>query len=188
MIIIGLLCAVCTFAVSYATPYKGSGYSSYAVGYMRTSAPVMGIAQAPVATMSSTSASLSVGVTRSQDQGIGTNRGIYTSASAVRGGVTTSDSAAGRKGAPGIKKTPSLPPGACEDCTWVYDEERGVWYCLYCDCEPEDGHCEHHCVPLEFDESVWLLMAAMVMAYVAGKQYASHRTETSAMRTTCERD
>ena len=188
MIIIGLLCAVCTFAVSYATPYKGSGYSSYAVGHMRTSAPVMGIAQAPVATMSSTSASLSVGATRSQDQGIGTTRGIYTSASAVRGGVITNDSAAGRKGAPVIKKTPSLPPGACEDCTWVYDEERGVWYCLYCDCEPEDGHCEHHCVPLEFDESVWLLMAAMVMAYVAGKQYASHRIETSVMRTTCERD
>ena len=97
----GFESAVWAYSVSSATPYTGSGYSSYAVCHMRTSAPMMGI------------------------QSIGTARGIYTSASAVRGGVTTNDSAAGRKGSPGLKKTPSLPPGACEDCTWVYDEERG---------------------------------------------------------------
>lgn len=97
----GFESAVWAYSVSSATPYTGSGYSSYAVCHMRTSAPMMGI------------------------QSIGTARGIYTSASAVRGGVTTNDSVAGRKGPPGLKKTPSLPPGACEDCTWVYDEERG---------------------------------------------------------------
>ena len=98
----GFESAVWAYSVSSTTPYTGSGYSSsYAVCHMRTSAPMMGI------------------------QSIGTARGIYTSASAVRGGVTTNDSAAGRKGSPGLKKTPSLPPGACEDCTWVYDEERG---------------------------------------------------------------
>lgn len=126
LLMVGFESAVWAYSVSPATPYTGSGYSSYAVCHMCTSAPMMGI------------------------QSIGTARGIYTSVSAVHGGVTTNDSAAGCKGSQDLKRH-RLCRQAHVKIVHGFTTKKGV------------------------DGSVWLLMEAMVMAYVVWKQYASRR-------------
>ena len=129
------------------------------------------MAQAPVAAMSSTSAygiqSTSFGESKATANEIKV-RGIYTSASAIQGGVTSSD-IYNRSGAP-KRKSQALPPGACPHCDWQYNEETEEWYCPYCDCDPEDGECEHNCVPIGDGWQVMLFVVALSVAYAIYKK------------------
>ncbi len=154
--------------MSYASPYRGSNYGFYTSYSAYKAAEAGSLAQAPTVSMRSTSRSFGSPTTSTP---IDTRTitavpvsGIYTAAAAIRGGVTTDDAEAGRKGAPGMR-TNSLPPGACTGCIWTYDEENDVWYCIVCGCEPEDD-CDHGvCVPLTDGWQVWLMMALLAAAY-----------------------
>ncbi len=183
-IIIGLLCAFTVSAVSYASPYKGSGYYSGPV-YVSTS--TMGMAQTPAVTMSSTSlfrGHRNAGVVGGSISSYG--GGISTSASSVTGGVTTYNAAAGHTPHKARKSEPDVPELEHCDCTWYWDEGRHLWVCsvcgatltqekaelegLFCPDAGEDGHC--HCgMPLEFGLVEWLFMAVFAGAYALYKIY-----------------
>ena len=152
-----LLCAITASAVSYASPYKGAGSN----GYIRPSSSYVhhasvGLAQTPVASMSSTSRGMATTAMVSSNQQVS---GFRTSASSIQGGVTTQ----GKHKSSARKSTP-LPPGACPNCPWEYDPATDTWYCPYCDCDPYD-ECDHECVPISFGKDVWLLMVALVGVY-----------------------
>ena len=164
-IIICLLCALTAFAVSYASPYRGSGR-----GYIHTTlhTATQGLAQAPVATMSSTSRGYgSHGVstpidTRTID--VVPVSGICTAASAIRGGVTTYDSGHVH----GVsRKTPGHNDDV-DECPYCVDED-GDDVCDICGhdiddctCEEEYGYCP---CPLTDGWQVWLFMAVLAAGY-----------------------
>ena len=106
-------------------------------------------------------------------------RGISTSASSVQGGVTTYDNGGGNSPSGprrvGEGDIPPLPDGACPNCYWVYDKETNTWYCKYCDCDPYDGPCDHHCVPIGNGKDVWFFMAALAGAYALYKVRAGKK-------------
>ncbi len=182
-----LLCVQCVSAypvhvsasMNYSSTYKGTGH----VGHVHTTSSAHvhsigttgGLAQAPAASMSSTSSYAGRGISYSGGASVSMPQvsGIRTSASSIRGGVTTYDG--GRRYVPGRrnagKDTPPSAgtPGYCDGCNyiWIVDEERpdgGYWACSECGCELEDG-CECgdcHCnVPLECGWEVMLFLACM---------------------------
>jgi len=198
-----LLCALTASAVSYATPYKGSGrgfihttlHNSQSHSSIGSSTV---LAQAPVAAISSVNSSRgisssNVSVTRVQS-------GIYTSASSISGGVTTYDSGhSGRK----VRKSPVHPGNPDDDeCPGCIYGDDGT--CIICGHDPMDGldddgecsgHCHGecdedgcHCVPLEFNCAVALFMTVLAAAYALYKRRASHRTVMSVMVARCSRD
>ena len=193
-IIIGLLCALTAFAVSYASPYKGSMrvYTTSAMGNS-SSMHTSGFAQTPVASMSSTSGYTSVvsgsavGASRPATTMMAVSSSITTVASSIRGGVTTYNTTAAtstHKG--GLRFTPDTPgeveqePPEC-GCHWVWDDEKGAWVCPICGCEwdglsescdcvGESGYCW---CPLSDGWPVWLFMLALACAYAGYKSRGS---------------
>lgn len=196
-IIMGLLCAGCAMAVSFATPYKGSGRGFiYTTSSSHSTASSAGLAQAPVVTMGSVSRGVNMGVSSRGVAPVRTMavampavsqvRGIYTAASAVSGGVTTYDKAP-MKPRGGVRTTgPDTPPspgdaGYCDHChyDWVFDEDDevygGYWVCTECGKEIGECDCETcNCVPVEFDWTVALFMSVLAAAYGIYKK----RTQT----------
>ena len=183
-----MLCALTASAVSYATPYMGSGR-----GFIHTTSSAHvhsigngggGMASAPVASMSSVSGrgitTSAVASTRvSYSSGITSaprvRSGIYTSASAIHGGVTTEET--GHHHGGGVKtSTPPPPspgtPGYCEHCHYIWVEDPddevhgGYWVCS--ECGKEIGECECddcQCVPIDEEWHVWLFVSLIAALY-----------------------
>lgn len=172
-----MLCTFSAFAIGYASPYKGSAHSGYM--HMTSSAQVHsigsgggGFAQAPVASMRSTSSSYGRGIAQTTSS-IATPQlsCIRTSASAISGGVTTYDEAP-RRGNVSKQKL----PGACEHCDWEFDAGKDDYVCIHCGCTLEDGcTCGKDCdcdVPLGDGPEVWAFVAALASAYALYKARA----------------
>lgn len=153
------MCAVGVYAVSYATPYRGGGHI-HTTNYAR----MTGVAQAPVASMGSTSSYYSGrGITTSTMTSAPQVRGMYTSASAIRGGVTTAETY-GSQCAP---RRIGGHPGECPHCI----DEDGDDICDICGhdiyaCECDPCHCD---VPLTGGKGVWMFMAALAVVYTVYK-------------------
>ena len=184
-ILIGILCTLATYAVTYASPYKGQGRGVYtSAGYCRQAYG----AQAPTTTMGSTSSYRGMNTTTTSTLTVANPmpvRGIYTSASSIQGGVTTYDTSAPHRGH--IRRIGSeTPPGPgddgyCEHCHYVWDPSlnlgHGGWICDRCgrelmdgcECAEESGHCW---CPLDFSWGVALFMAALAAAYALKKKRA----------------
>lgn len=178
-VLICLLCVAGAYAVTYGSSYRGTGRSSYvATGYHSAAT---GLSQAPAATMRSTSsAGYSAGYARTapakSSMTVMPVQGLYTSASAVRGGVTTG----GRKstGAPTRKSVnPGVPDSPLPECGcyWYWDEDSSQWKCTNCGCGytweemyelEETCDCEDPCdCPIGDGVDVWVMMAMMAIAY-----------------------
>lgn len=164
-------------AVSYATPYKGSGRNGYIHTTMHHShscshSDVGGLVQVPVAAMGATSV-ITRGMANSSNA-VSANaldvRGIQTSASSIQGGVTTYDTEA--RFSPRRSNTPGhgdLHPD-CEHCI----DENGDDICDICGCDLLDGCTCDHCtcdVPITDGWQMWLFMTVMTTAYVMYKKW-----------------
>lgn len=194
LIILGLLCTFSAFAIGYATPYKGTTRS----GYMHMTSSAQGhsigsgggsIAQAPTASMRSTSSTSGVTSTIASVSipSIPVVQGIRTSASHVSGGVTSTTTYAQMHGAHKAKQSgegPGLPEGACKECHWEWNEELGVYVCtvcgsysnLGCDHMYEEGYCW---CPITDGWQVWVFMGALAAAYVVYKTVKKKETQTT---------
>jgi len=178
------MCTLSASALSYASPYRGAGRN----GYIHTSAPMrssMGtravMAQAPVTTMSSTSAyGIQTTSHNYESKAIANDvavRGIYTSASAIRGGVTTSDTGNRRGIGPRRSGTPPIP-GLCDKCEWEWNPDLDDWECIHCHhtyegdsgCQCDPCHCD---VPLDFNWAAALFMTTLAGAYAVYKKRTS---------------
>ena len=176
-------------AVSFASPYKGSGRGFiYTTISSHSTASSAGLAQTPVASMGSVSRGVSAGVS---SRGVAPVRtmavampavssvhGIYTAASAVSGGVTTYDRAPLRPRGGIRNATHPGNPDARECPTCEYDEDG---FCIHCGHSiylglNDDGSCAGHCpnddcedgcncVPVEFDWSAMLFLALLAVGY-----------------------
>ena len=192
-----MLCVCATYAISYASPYKGSGRGFiYTTRSSHSTASSAGLTQAPVVSMGSVSRGVSAVVS---SRGVAPVRtmavampavssvhGIYTAASAVSGGVTTYDAGASPHRAPGRSKNASWPdnPTGSPDCGchWVDSGDGETYICPICGCtwnEYEDAGMEHcHCVdesgycwcPLDMDWSVLAFLSLLSFAYIAYKK------------------
>ena len=111
-------------------------------------------------------------------------QGITTSASAVRGGSTSSDTyarmyqreSAQTATSASVTRRGALPPGVCEECHWVQDE-FGHWYCEVCGADALDG-CEGHengyCwCPITDGWQVWLFLTVLAGTYAVYKKRKS---------------
>ena len=175
-IILCLLCAITASALSYASPYKGAGRNGYMHTSMHVHSSSSGLAQAPITSMSSTRSSF--GSERDMYGGGAIPstpmvRGITTSASSVRGGVTTYDS-----GTPlGPRKSPGGNPNGCH-C----EDLDGDGKCDHCHAPYDefDGGCSNNpCwCPIEFDWRSMLYMAALAGAYALYKVRAGKKEIT----------
>lgn len=177
-----MLCALCVSAVNYGSIYKGAGRGGaiYSSSSMRVHSVGAGggIAQAPVASMNSTSSMGGRGISYGGTVTVAPHvHGISTSASSIRGGVTTSSV--------GPRKAPEIPGGACPHCQWVWVDDlhgpgKGGYVCSVCGCEALDGcdcdpcHCD---VPLDFNWAVSLFMAFLACAYALYKVRARKSSE-----------
>lgn len=189
-----MLCALYASALSYASPYKGAGRSGYIHTTMHRSqsyshSGITTMAQAPMATMGSTSA-ITRGIANSSDA-VSANtydvRGIQTSASAIQGGQTASQTYNQIAYSGPRRASSSTPPsseddGYCPHCHYIWDASlnhgRGGWVCESCGCELKDGcDCEEesgYCwCPIEFDLEVWLFFASLAGAYAVYKKRTS---------------
>ena len=184
-----MLCVCATYAISYASPYKGS-VSRHSARTIHTS----GMASMPTASMGSVNAGMmSSGSSSNSQRGINySTTGFATCATSIRGGVTTRQTAAkmnasAPNNAPRRAKMddPSTPPspgtpGYCDQChyVWVpvYDDldshYPGYWACDRCGCELEDGcDCGEGCrCPIEWDWSVLAFLSLLSFAYIAYKK------------------
>lgn len=185
-IIIGLLCVCATYAISYASPYKGSvSRNSARVGYSS-------MASMPTASMGSVSAGMmSSGSSSNSQRGVNySTTGFATCATSIRGGVTAGQTAASmnasapnnaprraKQEGPGASGNPSWLP----DCGCYWYEEGGIWHCVNCDCtiDPNDifdGDYPDHCTcdpcrcPIEWDWSVLAFLSLLSFAYIAYKK------------------
>ncbi len=180
-VLICLLCVAGAYAVTYGSSYRGTGRSSYvATGYHSAAT---GLSHAPAATMRSTSsAGYSAGYARTapakSSMTVMPVQGLYTSASAVRGGVTTG----GRKsaGAPtrkSVNSDPGVPDPPLPECGcyWYWDEESDQWKCTNCGCKYTweelyelEGTCgcDDPCdCPIGDGADVLVMMFALALAY-----------------------
>lgn len=106
-------------------------------------------------------------------------KGIYTSASNLSSGQTSSESydkmqISSRRNSP----TYPVPEGACDHCQWVwvddlYEPGLGGYVCAICDADILNGcqcggdcHCD---VPITEDKDVWAFIAALAGAYALYK-------------------
>lgn len=134
-------------------------------------------AQAPVATMTSTSSMMRSSYRQPDMSTVNRVQGIRTSASQIFGGITTYDEPApickrGRRLAPSGPPAPG-DEGYCSGCDghYVWDESEGDYYCTECghylmdgcDCNP--CHC-----PIAFDWQVLLFLSTLACAYVTYKE------------------
>ena len=102
-------------------------------------------------------------------------QGLLTSASMVGGGMTASETYARMSRASSPHQAPSLPPGVCDQCHWVWDGEK--WVCSVCGedaldgctCADEYGYCR---CPIEDGMEVWLFLTLLAGAYVVHKARA----------------
>lgn len=186
-IIVFLLCVLTAGATSTSS-YRGFGYGS--AGYVPSSAyrpASIGRTSAPVTAMRSTS---TMGGTRSSRGASYSGasysapasqiRGVYSAASAARGGVSTYNPG-GHKGGPRKSKMeetppdPSVPtfePPEC-GCYWYWDEEEQCWKCTNCSCiwdidseDDDECGCVDHCqCPICDGWQVWLFMALLAAGY-----------------------
>lgn len=183
LIIISLVCTLSASALSYATPYKGSGRSGmvYSAPVRSTAMGSSVMAQAPVATMGSTSISMSRGIASTSEIVAAPQvRGIYTSASAIQGGVTTYDGGRhyGPRRGPG-QPDPSVDPEEGEH-NWVQNPD-GTYTCTICGetISEEEFYNEEfpdHCVPLTDGWQVWFFLTILAGAYAIYKARARKKT------------
>lgn len=153
------------YAVSYASPYKGSAHGGYVAQPVYHSVGSVGVAQRPTATMGSTSAyrgTINSGVVAVQQV-----RGISTSASAIRGGVTA-DVTYGRIGG-GPRKTSGSDIGPDPEGCGCHDG-NGDGKCDECGHDmPEDEFDDCGCnpcwCPIGDGWDVWLFMAVLGTGY-----------------------
>jgi len=167
-----LLCALTTFAVTYASPYRGTGRGIYtSTGYNNHS----NSAQTHTATMGSTDSYYGMNTHCATTLTAVTSmsvQGFNTSASAITGGVTTCD--AGHSHGIRITKTngddddddddPPPQPSVCH-CVWV-EVSPGVFQCKYCGRTLVEGcDCDPCRCPLDMNWGVVLFMVAMAAVY-----------------------
>ena len=168
VIIISFWCALTASAVTYSSPYRGTGrtghvYSSHCYSSMS------GKTQAPVASMGSTSSYISHGSTSTMIVSPHAATGFTTAASSIHGGVMASTTYE-RISAP--KRAMGHPgdPGYCPDCIDL-DGDDVCDRCgcsLYegCFCESESGYCW---CPINDSWDVWLFMATLCATYALVK-------------------
>ena len=103
-------------------------------------------------------------------------QGFYTAASNVYGGITAAQTQSSAwKSGPRRAKMDDDPPSqpeddSCDQCNWVYDEERGIFVCTGCGCTDQVGcacanggdYC--HC-PIGDGADVLVMMFALAMTY-----------------------
>lgn len=190
-----MLCVLTADAVSYASPYKGSGRGVvYASGSRHRMVASANSVQAPIASMTSTS---SMGVS-SRTMSVS---GITTIASTISGGVTTADSPIVRPGS--IKRAGGdIPPppapgdeGYCDHCDYIWDPNAnagdGGYVCSKCHRGLEEGcNCSkedpNYCwCPIDLNWGAMLFLALLAIGYGAYKKRTSHSTVTSVMVTRC---
>jgi hypothetical protein len=103
---------------------------------------------------------------------------MRTSASSIRGGMTSAETYAqmGPAHAPRKSPNPSVPD-VCPNCQWVQDA-NGDWYCAICGanvldgCDCGDCHCN---VPLESGWEVMLFSIALTVVYLMIKKYKAQK-------------
>ncbi|MEE0951620.1 MAG: hypothetical protein U0L62_05360 [Paludibacteraceae bacterium] len=134
--------------------------------------------------------STSAYVNRSSNRGINyatpavatpTIQGMRTSASAIRGGVTSTETYAqiGPAHAPRKSPTPYAPEGLCPNCQWEYTD--GEWKCAICGADVLDKcDCGDHCgcsstVPLNGGWEVMLFSIALTVVYLMIKKYKAQK-------------
>lgn len=134
--------------------------------------------------------STSAYVNRSSNRGINyatpavatpTIQGMRTSASAIRGGMTSAETYAqmGPAHAPRKSPNPNVPE-LCPNCQWVQDA-NGDWYCAICGANVLDGcGCGDHCgcsstVPLNGGWEVMLFSIALAVVYLMMKKYKAQK-------------
>ena len=157
-----------SYAVNYASPYKGAGRNGYVYSTARaqSSSVYSGLAQAPTASMHSTT-SMYRGIASANTNTSATSqvRVMQTFASSVTGGVTTADTYAHISGP---RKIGGNPHGCnCED-------EDGDEKCDHCgtDFSEFDDYCDNDpCwCPIGDGWQVWLFMAMLAIAYTSIKK------------------
>lgn len=181
-----MLCALTASAVSYATPYKGSGrgfihttlHNSQSHSSIGSSTV---LAQAPVAAISSVNSSR--GISSSNVSMARVQSGIYTSASSISGGVTTYDSGHHH---PGHIRKVGGHNGDADECDCVDGDDNGV--CDVCGDPIDACECDPCRCPLTDGWQVWLFVGTLAAAYALYKRRASHRTVMSVMVARCSRD
>lgn len=182
--------------IRYASPYKGTRNSGYAIWTHRQKSAYAGMASMPQASMSSANVGMMSTGRSSNNQSRGINYsatgagafGIITCATGIRGGVTTKQTAAmmstsepNRAGVRRAKKDnldPSGNPDWLPDCGcyWYYDEEEKVWKCTVCDCTVDEFDDQDHCdcnpcqCPIEWDWSVCAFISLLCFVYIAYKK------------------
>ena len=184
-----MFCAVSVWAVSYASPYKGAGRNGgiYLTSGVRHATTAEGMAQTPQIAMSSVSRGGNTGVS---SRGIVTGRmstgvvmgtavpvrGIYTSATSVTGGVTTSTTYASMTLPKLTPRRSQAFPGAPE-CSECYDN-NGYNLCDACGCNLLNG-CDcatdptgpGYCwCPLELNWGAMLFLALLAGGYAMWKK------------------
>lgn len=168
-------------AMRYTSTYKGIYTHTRRVA---NAAPIHVYSGGNMMEMRSTSAY----VNRSSNRGINyatpavatpTIQGMRTSASAIRGGVTSTETYAQMGPAPAPRKSPNLPEGVCPNCQWEYTD--GEWHCAICGADLLYGcECGDHCgcsstVPLNGGWEVMLFSIALTVVYLMIKKYKAQK-------------
>lgn len=170
--------------MSFASPYKGSGRGYvYTMSSVRLNSSGNGggvLAQAPVASMGSTSSSAYHGIVHGGKAAMAMPQiaGIRTTASSIQGGMTSGATYARLQS---IKRGPIIPENPTWTCGCV--DENGDEICDICNCElrlvdpegdcackDESGYCW---CPLDFNWAVALFMAILAAAYGVYKKRTS---------------
>ena len=105
-------------------------------------------------------------------------QGMRTSASSIRGGMTSAETYAQMGPSHAPRKSPN--PGVadiCTGCQWVQDA-NGDWYCAICGADVLDGcDCGNcHCnVPLEGGWEVTFFSIALAIGYMIIKKYKAQK-------------
>ena len=189
LIITCLWCALCVSAnpvhvsatMNYSSTYRSTGRTGYAYPAGRVHNASIGLAQTPVATMGSTrstAVSMPAYASAASNNMMSVNTGIYTAASQISGGVTTSQtySPMGRPrrsgGHHGEADTcpgciDSNHDGVCDVCGHDIDDldDEG-----FCPCAEESGNCG---CPISDGWPVWLFLSLLAGAYAVYKKRTS---------------
>ena len=111
-----------------------------------------------------------------------TIQGIRTSASAIRGGMTSAETYAQMGPAHAPRKSPNPNPNVpelCPNCQWEYTD--GDWRCAICGANVLDGcKCGDHCgcsstVPLNGGWEVMLFSITLAIGYMISKKYKAQK-------------